>query len=159
ILVFTYEANPPLVLAFAALYLGRSRRLREWKPVVPILAIGVAMTLVSVYLHRHATTVVEGYQVSIDPILVVQTAARQAVSAIPDIYFLSGSQGLLDSPTRAELFAAFWRAALAGGLLVFALLGLRRRETTSITLAARTRAIQIAVMGGVMMAGSGLYIS
>jgi hypothetical protein len=159
ILVFTYEANPPLVLAFAALHLGRSRRLREWKPVVPILAIGLAMTLVSVYLHSHARTVVEGYQDSLDPILVVQTAVRQAVSAIPDIYFLSGSQGLLDEPTRAELFAAFWRAALAGGLLVFALLRLRRRGPARTSPAARTTAIQLAAMGGVMMAGSGLYIS
>jgi hypothetical protein len=159
ILMFTYEANPPLVLAFAALHLGRSRRLCEWKPVVPILAIGAAMTLVSVYLHRHATTVVEGYQDSLDPILVVQTAVRQALSAIPDIYFLSGSQGLLDAPTPAELFAAFWRAAIAGGLLVFALLQLRRRGTTPTRPAARATAIQIAVIGGVMMAGSGLYIS
>jgi hypothetical protein len=159
ILVFTYEANPPLVLAFAALHLGRSRRWPEWKPVVPILAIGAAMTVVSVYLHRHATTVVEGYQDTLDPILVAQTAARQAVSAVPDIYFLSGSQGILDAPTRAELFAAFWRAALAGGLLVFALLGLRRSRTTATTPAARATAVQIAVIGVVMMAGSGLYIS
>jgi hypothetical protein len=162
ILVFTYEANPPLVLCFAALHLGRSRRLRAWKPVVPFLAVGAAMTLVSVYLHSHATTVVDGYQDSLDPILVVQTAARQAVAAIPDIYFLSGSQGLLTAPTRAELFAAFWRAALAGGLLAFALLQLRRRTATDLrttSWAARTTAIQIAAIGCVMMGGSGLYIS
>ena len=87
ILVLTYEANPPLVLAFAALHLGRHPwRLSSWKPVFPILAIGAAMTLLSAYMHRHASFVVEGYQESLDPILVAQTAARQSVSAIPDIY-------------------------------------------------------------------------
>src|SRR4030095_5623246 len=82
ILVFTYEANPPLVLAFAALHLGRGPwRLSSWKPVVPTLAIGAAVTLLSVYMHRTATTVVEGYQESLDVIVIVQTAARQAVAA------------------------------------------------------------------------------
>ena len=53
ILVFTYEANPPLVLAFAALHLGRHPwRLSSWKPVFPILAIGAAVTLLSAYMHR-----------------------------------------------------------------------------------------------------------
>ena len=53
ILVFTYEANPPLVLAFAALHLGRGPwRLSSWKPVFPILAIGAAVTLLSTYMHR-----------------------------------------------------------------------------------------------------------
>jgi hypothetical protein len=168
LLVFTYEANPPLVLAFAALHLGRSPwRLSSWKPVFPILAIGAAVTLLSVYMHRTASFVVEGYQESLDPILVVQTAARQAVSAIPDIYFLSGSQGLLTDPTRAELFGAFWRASLAGGLLVFAFLRLRRRALTTplgvgdsdIAGGMRTTALQIAAIGVVMMTCSGLYIS
>jgi hypothetical protein len=169
ILVFTYEANPPLVLAFAALHLGRGPwRLSSWKPVFPILAIGAAVTLLSVYMHRTATTVVEGYQEALDPILVVQTAARQAVAAIPNIYFLSGSQGLLTDPTRAELFAAFWRAALAATLVVLALVGLRRRAPAAAPadpralVAAGDRsvaALQIAAIGAVLMTCSGLYIS
>jgi hypothetical protein len=165
ILVFTYEANPPLVLAFAALHLGRGPwRLSSWKPVFPILAIGAAVTLLSTYMHRTSTRVVEGYQESLDLIVVAQTALRQAVAGIPDIYFLSGSQGLLTDPTRAELFASFWRAALAAGLIVIALLGLRRRppagahssETAGGTSAA---ALQLAGIGAVMMTCSGLYIS
>jgi hypothetical protein len=169
ILVLTYEANPPLVLAFAALHLGRHPwRLSSWKPVFPILAIGAAMTLLSVYMHRHASFVVEGYQESLDPILVAQTAARQAVSAIPDIYFLSGSQGVLTDPTRAELFAAFWRAALAATLVVVALIGLRRRSPEPAPADPRqsapaggrsAAALQIAAIGAVIMSCSGLYIS
>jgi hypothetical protein len=164
ILMFTYEANPPLVLAFAALHLGhRQWRVSSWKPVFPILAIGAAFTLLFVYTHGHAKTVVEGYQESLDPILVIQTAARQAVSAIPDIYFVSGSQGLLTDPTRAELFAAFWRAGLAAGLLVFALLLLRRlglAPRKSATLEPTgSAALQIGAIGVVMMTCSGLYIS
>jgi hypothetical protein len=169
ILMFTYEANPPLVLAFAALHLGRGPlRLSSWKPVLPILAIGAAMTLLSAYMHRTASTVVEGYQESLDVILVVQTAARQAVAAIPDIYFLSGSQGLLTDPTRAELFAAFWRAALAAALVVFALRRLRRPAPASAPADARGSvtaggtsavALQLAAIGVVMMSCSGLYIS
>jgi hypothetical protein len=168
-LVFTYEANPPLVLAFAALHLGRGPwRLSSWKPVFPILAIGAGVTLLSVYMHRTATTVVEGYQEALDPILVVQTAARQAVAAIPDIYFLSGSQGLLTDPTRAELFAAFWRAALAAALVVFALRRLRRPAPAPAPADARGSvtaggtsavALQLAAIGVVMMSCSGLYIS
>jgi hypothetical protein len=169
ILVFTYEANPPLVLAYAALHVGRGPlRLSSWKPVLPILAIGAAVTLLSAYMHRTASTVVEGYQESLDVILVAQTAARQAVAAIPDIYFLSGSSGLLTDPTRAELFASFWRAALAATLVVFALARLRRAAPP--TAPADTRAsvtaggasaapLQIAAIGVVMMTCSGLYIS
>jgi hypothetical protein len=169
ILVFTYEANPPLVLAFAALHLGRGPlRLSTWKPVLPILAIGAAVTLLSAYMHRTASTVVEGYQESLDVILVVQTAARQAVAAIPDIYFLSGSQGLLTDPTRAELFGAFWRAALAAALVVFALVGLRRpapppapvdARGSAAALGTSAVALQLAAIGVVMMSCSGLYIS
>jgi hypothetical protein len=164
-----YEANPPLVLAFAALHLGRGPfRLTSWKPVFPILALGAAMTLLSAYMHRTATTVVEGYQEALDPILVVQTAARQAMSAIPDIYFVSGSQGLLADPTRAELFGSFWRAALAAALVVFALVGLRSRAAApvpaiprdSVTVGgASAVALQLAAIGVVMMTCSGLYIS
>jgi hypothetical protein len=166
ILVFTYDANPPLVLAFAALHLGRHPRgLSSWKPVFPILAIGAAVTLLSAYMRRSASTVVEGYQESLDVILVAQTAARQAVSAIPDIYFLSGSQGLLADPTRAELFGAFWRAALTASLLVFALMHLRRRwapDTADEPAAVdwtRAAALQVGGIGVVMMTCSGLYIS
>jgi hypothetical protein len=169
ILVFTYEANPPLVLAFAALHLGRGPwRLSSWKPVLPILAIGAAVTLLSVYMHRTATTVVEGYQESLDVIVIVQTAARQAVAAIPDIYFLSGSQGLLKDPTRAELFASFWRGALAAALVVFALVRLRRPASGLAPTDARGSvtaggtsvvALQLAAIGVVMMSCSGLYIS
>jgi hypothetical protein len=169
LLMLTYEANPPLVLAFAALHLGRRRwRVSSWWPVVPILAIGGATTLLIAYMHRHATAVVEGYQESLDLILVAQTAGRQAVSAIPNIYFLSGSQGLLTDPTRAELVAAFWRAGLAAGLLIFALLSLRRnaRPPTpvstqeSVTDSAKsTVALQVGAIGVVMMTCSGLYIS
>ena len=164
VLMFTYEANPPLVLAFAALHLGhRQWRVSSWKPVFPILAIGAAFTLLFVYTHGHAKTVVEGYQEALDPILVIQTAARQAVSAIPDIYFVSGSQGLLTDPTRAELFAAFWRAGLAAGLLVFAFLLLRRRGSAGQKPATVPRthpaALQIGAIGVVMMTCSGLYIS
>jgi hypothetical protein len=165
ILVFTYEANPPLVLAFAALHLGHGPlRLSSWKPVLPILGIGAAMTLLSAYMHRTSDAVVEGYQESLDVIVVAQTAARQAVSAIPDIYFLSGSQGLLVDPTRAELFASFWRAALAATLVIIALLGLRRAASGSSPESRNAggksaAALQLAAIGVVMMTCSGLYIS
>jgi len=166
VLVLTYEANPPLVLAFAALHLGcHPWRVSSWKPVFPILAIGAAATLLFVYLHMNAKIVVEGYQDALDPILVMQTAARQAVSAIPDIYFVSGSQGLLADPTRAELFAALWRAILAAALLVFVLLLLRRpaladtRQLGRRPPDVRRAALQIGAIGIVMMACSGLYIS
>src|SRR5262245_30033781 len=156
LLVFTYEANPPLVLAFAGLHVGRPQwRVSSWKPVVPILAMGAAVTLLSVYMHAHPKFVVDGYQEALDPILVIQTAARQAVSAIPDIYFVSGSQGLLTDPTRAELFGAFWRAGLAAGLLVFVLFLLRRRPQagrTSATLPQPPSApLQIGAIGVVML--------
>jgi hypothetical protein len=168
VFVLTYEANPPLVLAFAALHLGRGpMRWSTWKPVLPILGIGAAMTLISVYLHGHASRVVEGYQEALDPILVVQTAARQAVAALPDIYFLSGSQGLLADPTRAELFAAFWRASLAGALVVLGLLVVRRAPAAAgrrlrngpKVVGATATALQLAGIGAVMMCCSGLYIS
>jgi hypothetical protein len=163
-LMLTYEANPPLVLAFAALHLGRRS---SWRPVLPILAIGGATTLLIAYLHSHAATVVDGYQQSLDLILVAQTAGRQAVSAIPDIYFLSGSQGLLTDPTKAELLAAFWRAGLAAGLLVFALLSLRSLASAPAPVPAResvgvrtpAAALQVGAIGVVMMTCSGLYIS
>ncbi|HEU5213398.1 MAG TPA: hypothetical protein VFU10_11560 [Gaiellaceae bacterium] len=169
LLVFTYEANPPLVLAFAALYLGRPFRLSRMKPLIPILGLGAAVTLLSVYMHSHASTVVEGYQTSLDPILVAQVAVRQAVSGIPDIYFVSGSLGLLPDPTRAELFGAFWRGLIAAALFLFVLLALRRaRPTTAQFLAdpgyqaaddRRAVTLQVAGIGTVMMACSGLYIS
>jgi hypothetical protein len=171
ILLLTYEANHPLVLAFAALHLGRQpRRVSSWKPVFPILAIGVAMTLLSAYLHSRATTVIEGYQDSLDLIVVAQTAVRQALSAIPDIYFVSGSQGLLADPTRAELFAAFWRAGLTAALVVLVLLGLRRPTgRPAIDGAGKavsvdgdrtsSAALQVGAIGVVMMTCSGLYIS
>jgi hypothetical protein len=160
LLMLTYEANPPLVLAFAALHLGHhSWRVSSWRPVLPILAIGVATTLLIAYLHRQASAVVEGYQQSLDLILVAQTAGRQAVSAIPDIYFLSGSQGLLGDPTRAELFAAFWRAFLAAGLLVFGMLSLRRTRGSVTGGRPPAAALQVGAIGVGMMTCSGLYIS
>ena len=163
----TYEANPPLVLAFAALHLGRHPwRLSSWKPVFPILAIGAAMTLLSAYMHRHASFVVEGYQESLDPIL--GSDGRPPVGLGDSRHLLPiGFPGLLTDPTRAELFAAFWRgprvnARRLGASGCVVLLRRRFRRTPASrppgggTSAA---ALQIAGIGIVMMTCSGLYLA
>ncbi|MBJ7518244.1 MAG: hypothetical protein JHC84_00990 [Solirubrobacteraceae bacterium] len=155
-LVLNYEANPPLVLAFACLHLGHdARRTHSWRTAVPFLAIGAAMTLTSVYTHS-TTTAPGGYEAALDIFTIVQVALRQAVSGIPGVFFVSGSQGLLADPTRAELVAALWRAALLGLVLVAALLMVRG---TSPKGAARAGILPAAGIGVVLMSCSGLYIS
>lgn len=155
-LVLNYEANPPLVLAFAALHLGHDpRRQRSWKVAIPFLAIGAAMALTSVVTHSTATAV-EGYQESLKPITVIQVAIRQALSGIPGIYFASGAQGVLGDPTKPELAAAAWRAALLGAVLLAALLlvrGVPRRTS------APAGSLAAAGVGVVLMTCSGLFIS
>lgn len=155
ILVGTYEANQPLVLAFAALHLGRDdARVRRWRAVIPFLGIGAFMTALTAYTHSHVDVPPTGYETSLDLIAVVLTAARQAVSGLPDIYFLSGSNGLLSDPTKAEAVAALWRAALAAVLTAGAFLTVRwSRPTTP------NGAPAIAGIGFVLMTCSGLYIS
>lgn len=153
-MVATYEANQPLVLAFAALHLGRVEgRARNWKTAVPFLALGAAMTILSAYLRRSAAEP-SGYEASLDLVSLVLTAARQAVAGLPDIYFLSGANGLLLDPTKAEVFAALWRAALAAMIVVGALLMARDQRSSH-----RSDGLAIGVIGVILMALSGLYIS
>ena len=86
------------VVAFAALHLGRDpARGRSWRYSWPILGLGAAVTLLAAYLHSRATLPpgVAGYATSLNMIGFVQTELRETVSGIPNIYFLSGAQGLL----------------------------------------------------------------
>jgi hypothetical protein len=170
LLLESYEANYPLVVAFAALHLGRDpARIRSWRYSWPILGLGAAATLLSVFLHSTSSipTAVSGYSTSLDVLAVVETAVRQTVSGIPDIYFLSGSQGLLANPTKAEMVGALWRAGLAALLIVVAFMMARREpsrqatseEDVSLANAEPFGALQIASVGFVLMAGSGLFIS
>lgn len=171
VMLGTYEANYPLVAAFAALHLGRDPvRRRSWTFSVPILVMGALMTLLSAYMHSQAAPP-PGYETGTDPVAIVLTALRQAVSGIPDIYFLSGSSGLLADPTKAELFSAFWRASLTAALIVVAFLWVRReRPATPVAatgpqgaaagpVAVPPGPVAIAGVGFVLMAGSGLFIS
>jgi hypothetical protein len=174
LLLGLYEANYPLVLAFAALHAGAdSRRLRRWPWMLPILAMGAFMTLLSAYLHSHVETPPTGYETSLDVIAIVLTAAREAVSGLPNIYFLAGSGGLLPKPTKAELLAAFWRAGLAALLVLVAFASTRsalarhekddghdenvgdERDMVGVA----NGAVPIALVGVVLMAGSGLLIA
>ncbi len=164
VLVSIYESNPPLVLAFAALHLGRDpERVRSWRFAVPLLGIGGAMVLLSMYVHGNVAPA-PGYATSLDPMGVILTALRQAVSGIPNIYFLSGSQGLLSDVTKAEFLGAFWRAALAALLVVTAMLMARAERDANVTdeAAATTEpigALAIGSIGFILMACSGLLIS
>lgn len=158
-LVMAYEANPPLVLTFLCLHLGRDpRRVRSWRAAAPFLAIGGAMTLMFMLARGAAETTPSGYETSLDLFTVAQVALRQALSGMPGLYFISGSQGLLGDPTRAEMLGAAWRAGLLAALLIVALLAVRG------TSAARRReapagALPVAGVGFVLMSCSGLYIS
>jgi len=170
ILLETYEADYPFVLAFAALHLGRDpARTRSWRYSWPILGLGAAVTLLAVYLHTHTTvdSGVSGYATSLNVIAVAVTELRQTVAGIPDIYFLSGSQGALDQPTKAEILGAFWRAGLATLVVLIAFLMARLERPRRRPLGEGGPAsddepfgaLQIAVIGAVLMAGSGLLIS
>lgn len=157
-LVLTYEANPPLVLAFACLHLGTDpRRVRTWRAMLPFLGLGAAMTLLSMYARSMATTTPGGYETSLDPFTIAQVAIRQAIAGVPDIYFVSGAGGLLADPTRAELLGAAWRAALVTGLIIAAVLLVRGAKRLPSTVP--SGALPAAAVGVVVMACSGLYIS
>ena len=170
VLLETYESNYPLVLAFGALHLGADpARRRSWRYSWPILGMGAAITLLAAYLHSHAQVPpsLQGYSTSLNLIAIVQTELRQTISGIPDIYFLSGSSGLLDSPTKAEILGATWRAGLAALLVLMAFLMVRRApagrqgsdENVQLTDNEPFGALQIGLVGVVLMVGSGLFIS
>lgn len=169
--LLNYEANPPLVLAFACLHLGHDpRRTRSWRPVVPIIAAGAAMTLLS-FVLRLGAPAVEGYEASPQPVDVLLTAVRQALSGLPGIYALAGSDDLLLDATRPELLAAGWRALLAAAVVWLAFRVARGgagrpdgdRASSGATGGARDDApwgaLPVAAMGAVLMALSGAYIS
>ena len=170
VLLESYESNFPLVLAFAALHLGRDpARSRSWRYSWPILGLGAAVTLLAAYLHTRATLPpgVAGYATSLNVIDFVQTELRETVSGIPNIYFLSGAQGLLDQPTKAEILGASWRAGLAALLALMAFL-MARREPTRHPVPDHDvpagddepfGALQIGLVGVVLMVGSGLFIA
>lgn len=170
LLLETYEADYPLVLAFAALHLGADPvRRRSWRYSWPILGLGAGVTLLSVYLHSKAQLPagVSGYATSLNVIATVQTELRETVSGVPNIYFLAGAQGLLDQPTKAEILGAAWRAGLAALLVLIAFLMARREPPRQAThtedlTASRDEpfgALQIALVGVVLMVGSGLLIA
>jgi hypothetical protein len=170
VLLETYEGTYPFVLAFAALHTGRDpARTRSWRYAWPVLGLGAAVTLLAAYLHTHTTVApgVSGYATSLNVIAVAQTEMRETVSGIPNIYFASGAQGLLDSPTKAEILGAAWRAGLAALLVLIAFLMARRepeRPTTRDDHVASSvgepfGAVQIALVGVVLVVGSGLVIA
>ena len=144
-------------------------RRRSWRYSWPILGLGAAVTLLAAYLHSRATLPpgVAGYATSLNVIGFVQTELRETVSGIPNIYFLSGAQGLLDQPTKAEILGASWRAGLAALLALMAFLIARREPTRHpVSDAAVPQsddqpfgALQIGLVGVVLMVGSGLFIA
>lgn len=159
-LVLAYEANPPLVLAFLCLHFGRDpRRVHSWRAAVPFLALGGLMTLVMVFTRVASETGPSGYETSLELFTVAQVALRQALSGIPGLYFISGSQGLLSDPTRAEMLGALWRAGLLAGLLAIALLLVRATSATQRVRDLPAGTLPIAGVGFVLMSCSGLYIS
>ena len=155
VFVLTYEANQLLVIGFACLHLDRANiRRPAWRYVTPLLVLGFGMTLVSVYLHTHASGTVEaGYKPSADLIPVVLTAGRELVSSVPGIYFLSGANGLLASPTKAEALGAFWRASLAALTLWVAFLLARRRPVPL------ERTATFGLIGLALICLSGLFVA
>jgi hypothetical protein len=133
----TYEGDVPLLLAFACLHIGPDpERVRTRRSLLPFLAILIVDTLIIVYVHETASAPPAGYSPALGLFDVVQSVMRQSVAGVPGIYFASGGAGnyagvtgnIFDAPTKAELLAAIWRAALIG-LMFLAALRLTRRET------------------------------
>jgi hypothetical protein len=140
----TYEGDVPLLLAFGCLHIGFDPlRVRTWRSLLPFLAILVIDTAIIVYIHETAAAAPAGYSPALGFVDVLQSIMRQSVAGVPGIYFASGgagnyagvSNGMFDGPTKAELLAALWRAALIA-IMFLAAARLSRREV------AETEAIQ-----------------
>jgi len=171
LLVASYEVNYPLVAAFACLHLGRDpRRVRGLRWSTPLLGLGAVMVLVAAVTHSNASVVASGYDTSLDLIAVTQATLRQLFAPIPSIYFISGGDGLLASPTSAEALGAVWRAGTAAALVALLALGFRHRATVdtgpepSHASASRTddgpvQEEAIAGIGVVLVAGSVVLVS